>query len=190
MTIQLIFKIAAVGIVVALIKQGRSGISGEPCRSDYRTDVDYSLCQSAVSGHQHIVWILRGQSMNLGVTMVFAIVAVILALSLKSKNPEYSTFISVAVCLVLLFICVSRMRVMLSGIEVLTDKIRMDSTYLVILVKLIGIAYICEFAASISKDAGYSAVASQIELLGKLTMLVVSLPVFMQVVQTVLSLIN
>ena len=58
------------------------------------------------------------------------------------------------------------------------------------LVKLIGIAYICEFAASISKDAGYSAVASQIELLGKLTMLVVSLPVFMQVVQTVLSLIN
>ena len=126
--------------------------------------------------------------MNLGVTMVFAIVAVILALSLKSKNPEYSTFISVAVCLVLLFICVSRMRVMLSGIEVLTDKIRMDSTYLVILVKLIG--YICEFAASISKDAGYSAVASQIELLGKLTMLVVSLPVFMQVVQTVLSLIN
>ena len=115
--------------------------------------------------------------MNLGVTMVFAIVAVILALSLKSKNPEYSTFISVAVCLVLLFICVSRMRVMLSGIEVLTDKIRMDSTYLVILVKLIGIAYICEFA-------------SQIELLGKLTMLVVSLPVFMQVVQTVLSLIN
>ena len=53
--------------------------------------------------------------MNLGVTMVFAIVAVILALSLKSKNPEYSTFISVAVCLVLLFICVSRMRVMLSG---------------------------------------------------------------------------
>ena len=48
--------------------------------------------------------------MNLGVTMVYAIVAVILALSLKSKNPEYSTFISVAVCLVLLFICVSRMR--------------------------------------------------------------------------------
>ena len=39
--------------------------------------------------------------MNLGVTMVFAIVAVILALSLKSKNPEYSTFISVAVCLVI-----------------------------------------------------------------------------------------
>ena len=42
--------------------------------------------------------------MNLGVTMVFAIVAVILALSLKSKNPEYSTFISVAVCLVLIVV--------------------------------------------------------------------------------------
>lgn len=128
--------------------------------------------------------------MNLGMTMIFTIVAVILAVSLKSKNPEYSIFISVGVCLALLFICVSRMRVMLSAIETLTDKIRLDGTYLVILIKLIGIAYICEFAASISKDAGYSAVASQIELLGKLTMLVVSLPVFMQVVQTVLSLID
>ena len=111
-------------------------------------------------------------------------------ISLKSRNPEYSTFISVAVCIVLLFVCVSRMRVMLSGIRTLTDKIRMDSTYLVILVKLIGIAYICEFAASISKDAGYSAVASQIELLGKLPMGVVSLQFCMHVVQSVLSLID
>ena len=126
--------------------------------------------------------------MNLGMTMEFAIVAVVLALSLKSRNPEFSTLISVAVCLILLFICVARMRVMLRGIQTLTDKIRMDSTYLAILVKLIGIAYICEFAASISRDSGYSAVASQIELLGKLTMLAVSLPVFMQVVQMVLSL--
>ena len=81
--------------------------------------------------------------MNLGMTMVFAIVAVVLALSLKSRNPEFSTLISVAVCLILLFICVARMRVMLRGIQTLTDKIRMDSTYLAILVKLIGIAYIC-----------------------------------------------
>ena len=123
--------------------------------------------------------------MNLGVTMVFAIVAVILALSLKSKNAEYRTFISVAVCLVLLFICVSRMRVMLSGIEVLTDKIRMDSTYLVILVKLIGIAYICEFAASISKDAGYSAVASQVELFGKIAILFAGMPIFLALAETI-----
>lgn len=122
--------------------------------------------------------------------MTLAVIAVILALSLKAKNPEYSAFISVAVCLLLLFLCVSRIRVILSSVRTLVDKIQIDRTYLVILLKLIGIAYLCEFAASISKDAGYSAVASQIELLGKLTMLVVSLPVLMQVVQTVISLMD
>ena len=74
---------------------------------------------------------------------------------------------------------------MLSGIEVLTDKIRMDSTYLVILVKLIGIAYICEFAASISKDAGYSAVASQVELFGKIAILFAGMPIFLALAETI-----
>ena len=63
-------------------------------------------------------------------------------------------------------------------------------SYLTLLFKVVGITWISELVSGICKDSGYSAVASQIELLGKLTMLVVSLPVFMQVVQTVLSLIN
>lgn len=127
--------------------------------------------------------------MNLGVMMALAVIAVILALSLKSKNPEISALMSTAVCLLLLSACISRLRVILDGMQTLTDKIRIDSTYLLILLKLIGIAYVCEFAANISRDAGYSAVSSQIELLGKLTMLVVSMPVFMQVVQTIVSLL-
>ncbi len=125
--------------------------------------------------------------MNLGVTLALGVVAVMLALALKSKNPEISGFISIAICLLLLGICVSRIQIILKCVQTLTDKIQIESTYLTILLKLIGIAYVCEFAASISRDAGYSAVSSQIELLGKLTMLVVSLPVLMQVVRTVIS---
>lgn len=126
--------------------------------------------------------------MNLGVMMALCTVAILLALALKSKNPEISGFISVAICILLLGLCVDRIQIILQSLHRLTDKIQVEGTYLLILLKLIGIAYICEFAASISKDAGYSAVASQIELLGKLTMLMVSLPVLLQVVDTVLSL--
>lgn len=85
--------------------------------------------------------------------MALAIVAVILALALKTKNPEFSAFISLAVCLLLLGICVVRIRVILVSIQTLMDKIHIESTYLSILLKLIGIAYVCEFAASISRDA-------------------------------------
>lgn len=128
--------------------------------------------------------------MNLGVTMALCMVAIIFALALKSKNPEISGMISVAICIFLLSICIGRIRVILQGLQSLTNNIKLEGSYLVILLKLIGIAYICEFASSISKDAGYSAVASQIELLGKLTMLMVSLPVLLQVVDTVLTMMR
>ena len=82
------------------------------------------------------------------------------------------------------------MQTILKAMDKLSQYIKIDSQYLVILLKPIGIAYLCEFAAGISKEAGYSAIASQIEMVGKLTMLVVSLPVLLQVLETVLSLLT
>lgn len=126
--------------------------------------------------------------MNISVVMAFVVVAVILALSLKSKSPEFSSLISVALGLVVIYLCIGRLRTIISSLKGITSNINIDNTYIVILIKLIGIAYICEFAAGISKDAGYGAVASQIELAGKLTMLMVSMPVLMQVIESIVEL--
>lgn len=127
--------------------------------------------------------------MSIGIIMALLIVAMVLALSLKSRNPEISSLLSIAVCLVIVFLCVERIRTILSGMNRIINYIHIDRLYIGILIKLIGIAYICEFAAGISKDAGYQAIASQIELVGKLTMLMVSMPVLMQVLNTILELL-
>lgn len=127
--------------------------------------------------------------MSIGIIMALLIVAMVLALSLKSRNPEISSLVSIAVCLVIVFLCVERIRTILSGMNRIINYIHIDRLYIGILIKLIGIAYICEFAAGISKDAGYQAIASQIELVGKLTMLMVSMPVLMQVINTILELL-
>jgi stage III sporulation protein AD len=82
------------------------------------------------------------------------------------------------------------MKSIMQVVDRLKDYIDIDSGYLVILLKLIGIAYVCEFAAGISKEAGYSAIASQIELLGKLTMLTISLPVLMAVLEMVVGMLG
>ncbi len=126
--------------------------------------------------------------MSIGLVMAFIIVAVILAISLKSKSPEFSSLISVALGITVISLCVSKLRVIVDSLREITGYIDIDKTYIAILIKLIGIAYICEFAAGISKDAGYGAVASQIELIGKLTMLMVSLPILMQLVESIAGL--
>ncbi|MBQ8412467.1 MAG: stage III sporulation protein AD [Lachnospiraceae bacterium] len=127
--------------------------------------------------------------MNIGVLMSLVIVAIVLAISLKSRNPEISSIIGIAISIVIISLVVGYMGNIVATLKYIYGYINIKEGYFLILLKLIGIAYICEFASGISKDAGYSAVASQIELTGKVTMLVVSLPVLVSVVETVLGMI-
>ncbi|MBQ8924454.1 MAG: stage III sporulation protein AD [Lachnospiraceae bacterium] len=128
--------------------------------------------------------------MSIGILMALIIIAIILALSLKSRNPEISSIISVCLCLVIISVCVDMLNIIINKVKSISSNVDIDKTYIFILLKLIGIAYICEFASGISKDAGYSAVASQIELLGKLTMLMVSLPVLEQVIEIIINMMR
>lgn len=59
--------------------------------------------------------------------------------------------------------------------------------YLSVLLKVIGITYICEFSAGICKDAGYQAVAGQIEVLGKLSVMFAGLPILFAVIEQIQS---
>lgn len=126
--------------------------------------------------------------MSIGLIMAFIIISVILAISIKSKSPEFSSLISVSLGLTVISLCIDRLRTIINSLKGITDNIDIDKGYITILIKLIGIAYICEFAAGISKDAGYGAVASQIELIGKLTMLMVSLPILVQLIESIAGL--
>lgn len=125
--------------------------------------------------------------MDIGVIMALLVIAVMLALSLKSRSPEISSMVSVAICVVVIGLCITRIGAIVDLVHRLASYISIDGTYIMILLKLIGIAYICEFACGISKDAGYSAVASQIELMGKLTMLLVSVPVLLKVIESIME---
>ena len=60
-----------------------------------------------------------------------------------------------------------------------------DTTYLNTLLKMIGITYIGQFGAGLCKDAGYSSIAGQIELFSKLSILALSMPVLLALLDTV-----
>lgn len=50
---------------------------------------------------------------------------------------------------------------------------------------MLGITYVAEFSAGICKDAGYQTIALQIEIFGKLAVLVLSMPVLMALLNTI-----
>ncbi len=117
---------------------------------------------------------------------IIGIVAIVLATQFKSTRSEFATYISVAACIIILFIGTSKLSSIIEGIAKIQKFININPTYLSILLKIVGITYIAEFASALCKDAGHSAIASQIELVGKLTILAISMPILL----ALLDLIN
>ena len=112
------------------------------------------------------------------------IAAVALAVQVKALRPEYSTYLILAAGLTVAFLGLSRLEVILETIQTIGEYIEMKHVYLGTLLKMVGITYIDEFASGICKDAGYSALGTQIEMFGKLSILVISAPVLLALLET------
>ena len=52
------------------------------------------------------------------------------------------------------------------------------------LIKMVGITYVAEFAAGICRDSGFGAVGTQIQVFGKLSVLAVSMPILLALLET------
>ncbi len=108
---------------------------------------------------------------------VLGIAGVFIAIPLKREKSEYSTFIAITVCICIFFYLLTKVDAILTFVRRIELLIPVDSKYVELLMKMVGITYVAEFATNICKDAGYAAIASQIEIFAKLSILVVSVPV-------------
>ena len=104
--------------------------------------------------------------------------AMMLAVYCKSFKAEYSVLISLAACCVIMFYVAAKLLQILEVFEYLQTVLPMEKEYLSVLIKMIGITYVAEFASNVCKDGGYQTIASQIEIFGKISVLAVSMPIF------------
>ena len=118
---------------------------------------------------------------------VVGVVGVLIAVSLKSHKAEYSVYVTLAVCFVMLEYIMRYFMQILSGMELLRGYLRENYSYLALLLKAVGATYACEFCAGICKDAGYGGVAGQVEMLGKLYILSVGMPVLLALMESIQS---
>lgn len=116
---------------------------------------------------------------------ILGIVGVLTSLFVKEMKPQFSVLISMASCVVIFFYAVSRLEIMAGVLSGLTEYITLQESYLEILLKIVGISYVADFSANLCKDAGFSAIAGQIEIFGKISILTVSTPVVMALLETV-----
>ena len=110
---------------------------------------------------------------------------VMLGFLLKGTRPEYASFVTMGIGIVILGLAVGKLEYLFASLEKLRESIPVESGYLSALVKMIGITYIGQFASGICKDAGYQATGAQIELFCKLSVMVLSMPVLLALLDTI-----
>lgn len=116
---------------------------------------------------------------------LIGVVGSLLALKLKTYKPEFGIVLSIALCLLFLFGAVEKLTVVIEFLNSIQNLMNVNPVYVAVLLKLIGIAYVCEFSSNLCKDAGYQSIATQVEIIGKLTILVVSMPIINTLLETI-----
>lgn len=115
---------------------------------------------------------------------MMGITGVLVAVLLQKEKKEYSFFISLAIAICIFVFALTKLETVLAFVEKMEEMVQVDSRYILLVMKMIGISYAAEFAAGICKDAGYSAVAGQIETFAKISILVISVPVLTVFLET------
>ena len=127
--------------------------------------------------------------------MLFSVVGIALVTTcicvlLKQWNPEIS-MMAALLCGILIFgIILVNLTPVLDTIGKLVAGVEFDSGYLSVVLKSLGICYVTQLAADTCRDSDYSSIASKVELAGKVSVIVIAMPLFTNLVQLSVGLIQ
>lgn len=122
-------------------------------------------------------------------TALLGILTIIIAMAMRQGKAEYATFVSLTGSILIAWIAVRLLDGITGSMERLEKLLHLDMEYVALLLKMIGVTYLSEFASSLCRDAGYSAVAGQIELVGKLTILTIGMPIVLALFELMVDMV-
>jgi len=108
---------------------------------------------------------------------------------MRQGKAEFSTFVSFTGSILIAWIAVRLLDGIIGSFERLEKLVSVDMEYIALLLKMIGVTYLSEFSSAICRDAGYSAVAGQIELVGKLTILTIGMPIVLALFELMVAMV-
>ena len=117
------------------------------------------------------------------------IIALIISVIIKQYKPEFAMYISIIAGIIILFLIIDKMYGIVTLLTNLSRKTGMNAEYLTILLKITGIAILTEFEVSICKDSGESAIASKIDLGGKVIVISMSIPIISALLEIIMKII-
>lgn len=120
---------------------------------------------------------------------ILGIVTAVLAIVVSEKLPEMGLLMALAFGVVALLVAIGKAGSIIGVIEDVIDNAGIDAKLLVPVLKVTGMAYITQFASDVCKDVGQGSIAGKIELVGKIMMLVVAVPIATSLINIISTII-
>lgn len=117
------------------------------------------------------------------------IVATSLILIIRDLRPEFTIFISLVTGIIIFVALIPNLIYVLDVMRDLSQKVEIEIVYFSTILKIIGIAYIVEFGSQICRDAGENSIAIKIEMAGKLSILVLSIPILLGLMELIMKIL-
>lgn len=118
-----------------------------------------------------------------------ALIALIIIIIVKQYRPEFVMYVSLIAGALILILVLDKMGAIIDLLKSLSNKIAINNEFLVLLIKITGIAFLTEFTVSICKDSGESAIANKVDIGGKIIIISMSIPIIASLLQTIIKIL-
>ncbi|MGI5911723.1 MAG: stage III sporulation protein AD [Syntrophomonadaceae bacterium] len=126
--------------------------------------------------------------MEIAQVVGLALVTTILLMILRQERPVLAVALSIVFGIIIFTLMMGKMASIINVMEELTRRAQVNYFFLATILKILGVAYLGEFAASICNDAGEQAVAKKVEFASKIIIAVLALPIMIAILESLLQL--
>ena len=119
-----------------------------------------------------------------------ALIALVIIILLKQYKPEFAIYISMLTGALILVFVVDDLSGIINLVQSLASKASINTSFITLLIKITGIAFLSEFAVSICKDAGEAAIASKLEIGAKIIITAMSIPIISSLLEIILKILH
>lgn len=116
---------------------------------------------------------------------IVGIAVVLLAVELKAHKPVLGIILGMAGALLIMVLSMDKILLVLGKLEGVLAYLGEGASYFTVLLKVVGVTYLCQFSAGICKDAGFSNLADQIQIFGKLYIMLSGMPILLAFIDTI-----
>ena len=117
------------------------------------------------------------------------LISLIIIIIVRQYKPEFTLYVSLLAGALILVFIMDKIGGIIDLLTSLSNKTAINNEFIILLIKITGIAFLTEFAVSICKDTGESAIANKVDMGGKVIIVSMSIPIISSLLETIVQLL-